>query len=186
MKNLLIWKDPHAGKDWRQEEKGTTEEMVGWHQRPNGHEFVQASEDGEGQGSLACCSPWGRKESGTTEQLNNRRATGEADFHYIILFLCCLSHKIENFGRAWTEPKHIWWNEMNENTSRLCYRLVAQSCLPLCDPMDCSTPVYPVLHHLLELAQTHVHWVSDAIQPSHPLSSPSPPAFNLSQHQGFL
>ena len=52
-------------------------------------------------------------------------------------------------------------------------------------PMDCSTPGFLVLHHLPELAQTHVHWVSDAIQPSHPLSSPSPPAFNLSQHQVF-
>ena len=54
----------------------------------------------------------------------------------------------------------------------------------LCDPMDCSTPGFPVLHHLLELAQTHVHWVGDAIQPSHPLSSPSLPAFNLFQNQG--
>ena len=53
-------------------------------------------------------------------------------------------------------------------------------------PHDCSTPGFPVLHHLLEFAQTHVCWVSDAIQPSHPLSSPSPPAFNLSQHQGLF
>ena len=52
--------------------------------------------------------------------------------------------------------------------------------------MDCSTPGFPVYHQLLELAQTHVHWVGDAIQPSHPLSSPSPPAFNLSQHQGLF
>ena len=52
--------------------------------------------------------------------------------------------------------------------------------------MDCSTPGFPVLHHLPELAQTYVHWVGDAIQPSHPLSSPSPPAFNLSQHQGLF
>ena len=52
--------------------------------------------------------------------------------------------------------------------------------------MDCSTPGFPVLHHLPELAQTHVHWVSDAIQPSHPLSSPSPPVFSRSQHQSFL
>ena len=52
--------------------------------------------------------------------------------------------------------------------------------------MDCSTPGFPVLHHLLELSQTHVHRVSDAIQPSHPLLSPSPPAFNLSQHQGLF
>ena len=54
------------------------------------------------------------------------------------------------------------------------------------DPMDCSTPGFPVLYHHPELAQTHVHWVGDATQPSHLLSSPSPPAFNLSQHQGLL
>ena len=56
----------------------------------------------------------------------------------------------------------------------------------LCDPMDCSTPGFPAHHQLLELAQTHVHWVGDVIQPSHPLSSPSLPAFNLSQHQGLF
>ena len=56
----------------------------------------------------------------------------------------------------------------------------------LCDPMDCSTPGLPVCHQFPELAQTHVHWVGDAIQPSHPLSSPSPPAFSLSQHQGLF
>ena len=59
--------------------------------------------------------------------------------------------------------------------------VVSQSCPTLCDPMDCSTPGFPVLHH----AQTHDHWISDAIQPSHPLPSPSPPAFNLSKHQGL-
>ena len=57
---------------------------------------------------------------------------------------------------------------------------VAQLCLPLCNPMDCSTPGFPV-HHQLQLTQTHVHWVGDAIQPSHPLEFPSPPTFNLSQ-----
>ena len=60
-----------------------------------------------------------------------------------------------------------------------------QSCPTVCDPMDCSTPGFPVHHQHPELAQTHVHRVGDAIQPSHPLSPPSPPAFNLSQHQGF-
>ena len=63
---------------------------------------------------------------------------------------------------------------------------VAQSCPTLCDPMDCSTPSLPVYQQLSEITQTHVHWVSDAIQPSHPLSSPSPPAFNLSQQQGLF
>ena len=63
---------------------------------------------------------------------------------------------------------------------------VAQWCLTLCDPMDCSTPGFPVHHQLLELTQTHVRQVGDGIQPSHPLLSPSPPAFNLSQHQGLF
>ena len=62
---------------------------------------------------------------------------------------------------------------------------LTQLCPTLCDPMNCSTPGFPVHHQLPELAQTHVHQVSDAIQPSHPLSSPSPPAFNLSQHRVF-
>ena len=68
----------------------------------------------------------------------------------------------------------------------LQFSSVAQSCLTLCDPMDCSMPGLPVHHQLLESTQTHVHWVSDAIQPSHPLSSPSPPSFILSQHQGLF
>ena len=63
---------------------------------------------------------------------------------------------------------------------------VTQLCLTLCDPMDCSTPSFPVLHHLQELARIHVHWVDVAFQPSHPLSFPSPAAFSLSQHQGFF
>ena len=70
-KNWLIGKDPDAGKDWRQEEKGATEdEMVGWHHWLDAHECEQALGVGDGQGNLACCSPWGRKESDTTERLN--------------------------------------------------------------------------------------------------------------------
>ena len=61
-KELTYWKDSDAGKDWRQEEKGTTEDkMIRWHHRLNGHEFEQASGVGDGQGSLACCSPWGHR-----------------------------------------------------------------------------------------------------------------------------
>ena len=63
---------------------------------------------------------------------------------------------------------------------------VTQSCPTLCNSMDCSAPRFPIHHQLLELAQTYVHPVGDAIQPSHPLSSPSPPAFNLSQYQGLF
>ena len=71
-----------------------------------------------------------------------------------------------------------------------CFNLIplwsVQFSLTLCDPMDRSTPGLPVHHQLPEITQTHVHWVGDAIQPSRSLSSPSPPAFNLSQHQGLL
>ena len=70
-KSWLIGKDSEAGRDCGQEEKGTTEdEMAGWHHRLNGHVFEQTPGAGEGQGSLACCSSWGRKESDTAEQLN--------------------------------------------------------------------------------------------------------------------
>ena len=71
VKSWLIWKDPDAGKDWEQEEKDTIEdEMVGWHHRLNGHGFGSTPGVGDGQGGLACCLSWGRKESDTTEWLN--------------------------------------------------------------------------------------------------------------------
>ena len=73
------------------------------------------------------------------------------------------------------------WNYINLQLSS-----VTQSCPTLCNPMDCSMPGMPVHHQLPELAQTHVHWVNDAIQSSHPLSSHSSPAFSLSQHQGLF
>ena len=129
-KNWLIGKDLVAAKDWRWEEKGTTEDqMVGWHHWLDGHEFEQAPGAGDGQGSLACCSPWGLK---------------------------------------------------------VQFSSVTQSCPTLCNPMKHSTPGFPVPHQLLELAQTPVHQVDEAIQPSDPLLSPSPPALNLSQHQGLF
>ena len=80
---------------------------------------------------------------------------------------------------------------MTRITTQILYSLiqfssVAQLCLTLHNPMDCSTQGFPVYHQLLELAHIHAHQVGDAIQLSHPLSSPSPPAFNLSQHQGLF
>ena len=68
----------------------------------------------------------------------------------------------------------------------LCCCSVAKSSLIPCDPMNCRTPGFPVIHYFSELAQTQIHWIDDAIQPSHPLSSPSPPTFSLSQHQGLF
>ena len=72
------------------------------------------------------------------------------------------------------------------NLTSVQFSSLVQSCLTLCNPIDCSTPGFPVHHLLPGLTQTHVHWVCDTIQTSHPLSSPSPPAFNFSQHQGLF
>ena len=86
----------------------------------------------------------------------------------------------------------LWWRWGSSlrplwMRSRVCaVSSVAQSCLNLCNPVDCSTPGFPVHHQLPELIQTHVHRVGDAIQPSYPLSSPSPPAFSFSQNQGLF
>ena len=77
---------------------------------------------------------------------------------------CCLKKSMD---------RGDWWTTVQVSS-------VAQSCLTLCDPMNCSMPDLPVHHQLLELTQIHVHWVGDAIQPSHPLLSPSPATFNLS------
>ena len=74
----------------------------------------------------------------------------------------------------------------SRHTENYQFSSVAQSCPTICDPMGCSTPGFPAHHQLPELAQTHVHWVGDAIQSFHPLSPPSLPAFNLSQHQGLF
>ena len=82
----------------------------------------------------------------------------------------------------------IWKCPLIDEWIKMWYQFssVAQSCLTLCDPMNCSTPGLPVHHHLPEFTQTHIHWVGDAIQPSHPLSSPSPPAPNPSLHQSLF
>ena len=85
-----------------------------------------------------------------------------------------------------TLSTEIIWNTYDITWVSISISSVTQSCMTLCNPMDCSTPGLPVHHQLPEFTQTHVHWVSDAIQPSHPLSSPSPPTFNLSQHQGLF
>ena len=93
-KNWLTGKDRDAGKDWRQEEKGTIEdEMVGWHHWINGHEFEQAPRAGDEQGSLACCSPWGCKESDTSKWLNWTDSESRHCFVYM-LRLHVLSHLI--------------------------------------------------------------------------------------------
>ena len=82
----------------------------------------------------------------------------------------------------------VWLPVLDNNKLwiNLCYSSVSQSCPTVCDPKDCSTPGFSVLYCLLQFAQTHIHRVSDAFKPSHPLSTSSPPALNLSQHQGLF
>ena len=101
VKNRLIWKDPDAGKDWRQEEKGTTEdEMVGWHHRLNRHRFGWTPGAGDGQGGLAGFGSWGHKESDMTEQPNwltyrqNDRIASNIWFYFASLFFFCYSFLI--------------------------------------------------------------------------------------------
>ena len=86
---------------------------------------------------------------------------------------------------TWSNHLSIVWPCLSCELSYCCC-LVTKFCSTLCDPVDCRTPGFPVHHYLLEFAQTHVHWVSEAIQRFHPLSLPSPPALNLSQHQGLF
>ena len=103
VKSWLIWKDPDAGKDWGQEEKGATEgEMVGWHHWLNGDEFEQTPGVGDGQGGLACCGPWGRKELDMTELLNwtEDLYLSRICVLLVILFLIADLHTVSS---------HVWW-----------------------------------------------------------------------------
>ena len=113
-KSWLVRKDPDAGKDWRQKEKGTTEdEMVGWHHWLTGHEFEQAPGDGEGQGRLARCSLWGQKELDTTEQLSNNGSLSVIYTHSLLANILhwmysCLDVYLENLENEPVNPYHIF------------------------------------------------------------------------------
>ena len=102
--------------------------------------------------------------------------------HHLLSYTRSLLHRGKNVSGV--ELLRIM--KFNIFHSSVQFSSVAQSCPTLCDPMDCSTPGFPVYHQLLDLTQTHVHWAGDAIQLSHPLSSPSPPTPNPSQHQGLF
>ena len=108
---------------------------------------------------------------------------------WLCTLLFCLVPGAASSAAALSSGASAWWSHSSGHcwsADSCCGCSGAQSYLTLCDPVDCSTPGFPVLHHLLEFTQTHVHWVGDAIQPSHPLSPHSPPAFSLSQHQGLF
>ena len=104
-----------------------------------------------------------------------------------LLIFCLRNNRKDRFSEGLSQScihYSCWQHHSFIQQKFVLFSSVAQSCLTLCDPMDCSTPGFSVHYQLPELAQTH--WVSDAIQPSHPLTSPSPPASNLSQHQGLF
>ena len=106
------------------------------------------------------------------------------DPSYDVLSLCVHIHRILSVLHPLPIKKAIHSSKLR--MSAVQFSSVAQSCLTLCSPMDCSTPGLPVHHQLPEPTQTHVHSVSNAIQPSHSRSSPFPPVFNFSQHQGLF
>ena len=121
----------------------------------------------------------------TNHQSNREMEIKTTRQYFLTLIRKILSEKNKykcwwRWGEIGTLLHCLWDRKMEQFSS------VAQLCLTLCDPMNHSTPGLPVHHQLLEFTQTHVHWVSDAIQPSHPLSSPSPLTLNLSQHQGLF
>ena len=204
---LTHWKDSDAGKDWRQEEKGMTEgEMVGWHHWFNGCEFEQAPGDGKGQGSLRavvhgvaksqtrlsdwttttilrayCLFVWVSEASG-----RERGVWKDADILGIIYWPGKTGR--EKCGAI---DAQVFWFEEPGGTQGVKFRhlwdirthcSVAKLCLMLCDPMDCSTQGFPVLHYLPEFAWVPVRWVGDAVWPSHSLLPSFPFTFNLSQN----
>ena len=150
---------------WKIESKirsgGPEDEMVGWHDQLTGHEFEWTP----GVGWRRQCHPTPVLLPGESHE--QRSLEGYSPWG------CKESDMTE------------WLTFPFLSLISVQFSSVAQSCPTLCDPMDCSKPGLPVHCQLPEFTQTHVHWVSDAIQPFHLLSSPSPPAFNLSQHQGL-
>ena len=105
---------------------------------------------------------------------------------YHLTFLMRENYSIYVIALIWELGKILPVKHLADIMVHSQFSSVAKSCPTLCNPMDCSTPGLPVPHQLLEFTQIHVHWVNDAIQPSHPLSSPSSPTFHLSQHQGLF
>ena len=108
-----------------------------------------------------------------------------------LLFSSIVTYFLEllnwKFKMVWCLNQWRLWGSLRFHKVHFFFSSSVQSFICVfCDPMDCSTPGLPIHHHLLEFTQTRVHWVGDAIQPSHPRPSPSPPAFNLSQPQGLF
>ena len=174
-KNWLFGKDSDAGRDLGQEEKGTREDWDGWMASPTRWTWVWVNSGSSGQGGLACCDSWGRKELDTTEWLNWTE-------------LMCLDAMISIFWMLNFKPAFSPSSIPGIFQAKILWvgcRFLLQGIFST-HGLNPLLPGFPVLHYLPEFAQTYIHWVSDAIQPSPSLSPPSPPAFNLSQHQGLF
>ena len=119
VKSSLIGKDPDAGKDWGQEEKGMTEdETAGWHHRRDGHEFQQAPRNSEGQGSLTCCSPRGWKEWDMTEWLNNKWSSRNACWTLVALLY--MKGPTATKGQQWPQEVSSWHGIFQNRRLRIC------------------------------------------------------------------
>ena len=143
------------------------------------------------KGSLNLITQWGRHLQGLPDTFLGKSThpsyTPSSNVSFITRSLQGQDHHCwEDMDRIHSHP--VVWLSNNILCPLVSPSIssVAQSCLTLCNPMDRSTPGFPVHHQLPEFTQTHVHWVHDAIQSSHPPSSPFPPAFNLSQHQDLF
>ena len=116
---------------------------------------------------------------GTLKSLLQHYSSKTSIFRGSAFFTVQLSHPYMTTGKTIVLTRQTFAGKVMSLVASVQFNSVPQSCPTLCDPMDCSMPGFPVRHQLLEFTQTHVHWVGDAIQPSHPLSSPSPTAFSL-------
>ena len=186
VKNQLTGKEPGSGENLGQEEKGMTEDKtVRWHHQFIGHELGQTPGDGEGQGSLVCCSPWGHEESDMTWWLNsNKDAVCFSPGWFSCLVTLVSGGGITEFWRQLPVPAteyqlcsqvltwYLTYRSSGRHVLFTCFyskvHLWFSSFQPLsrvwlCDPMDCSAPGFPVHYQLPAVAQTHIHRVSDAI-----------------------
>ena len=175
-KSWLIGKDPDAGRDWGQEEKGTTEdEMVGWHHWLDGHEFGWTLGVGDGQGGLACWDSWGCKESDTTERLNWTELNWTEQEKVNTSLKGHNASSYHNRKRQWVK------NKLLKMWSGCCFCFSAAKFFNLFDPMNCSTQTslsFSTSWSLLRLISI------ESMMPSNHLILFCPifPALNLSQH----